>query len=155
IGAPSSGIIWPRRRQAPHPVAPLSGRARWVNASFRRRLPTLLPSKEAFMQRIYEQCCSALVWMSIPRRSSPACAPPATDVSVRRKSALRDDAARVAAPGRLAPAGGLHERRHGEKTISLTALALVIVSPAKAQSRVRRLRRFLANPHICVRAYYD
>jgi len=42
-----------------------------------------------------------------------------------------------------------------EKTISLTALALVIVSPAKAQSRVRRLRRFLANPRVCVRAYYD
>jgi hypothetical protein len=42
-----------------------------------------------------------------------------------------------------------------EKTISLTALALVIVSPAKAQSRVRRLRRFLANERVCVRAYYD
>lgn len=42
-----------------------------------------------------------------------------------------------------------------EKTISLTALALVIVSPAKAQSRVRRLRRFLTNPHVGVRAYYD
>jgi hypothetical protein len=42
-----------------------------------------------------------------------------------------------------------------EKTISLTALALVIVSPAKAQSRVRRLRRFLANGHVSVRAYYD
>lgn len=42
-----------------------------------------------------------------------------------------------------------------EKTISLAALALVIVSPAKAASRVRRLRRFLANPHVRVHAYYD
>jgi hypothetical protein len=42
-----------------------------------------------------------------------------------------------------------------EQTISLAALALVIVSPAKAASRVRRLRRFLANPHVCVQAYYD
>jgi hypothetical protein len=42
-----------------------------------------------------------------------------------------------------------------EKTISLTALALVIVSGAKAASRVRRLRRFLANPHVNVRAHYD
>ncbi len=42
-----------------------------------------------------------------------------------------------------------------EKTISLTALALVIVSAAHAASRVRRLRRFLANPRVNVRAYYD
>jgi hypothetical protein len=42
-----------------------------------------------------------------------------------------------------------------EKTISLPALALVIVSAAKAASRVRRLRRFLANSHVNVRAYYD
>ncbi len=42
-----------------------------------------------------------------------------------------------------------------EKTISLAAIALVIVSAANADSRVRRLRRFLANPHGCVRAYYD
>ena len=42
-----------------------------------------------------------------------------------------------------------------EKTISLPALALVIVSAAKAASRVRRLRRFLANAHVNVRAYYD
>jgi hypothetical protein len=42
-----------------------------------------------------------------------------------------------------------------EKSISLPALALVIVSTAKAASRVRRLRRFLANPHVQVRAYYD
>src|SRR5207245_9587680 len=42
-----------------------------------------------------------------------------------------------------------------EKTISLPALALVIVSAAKAASRVRRLRRFLANTHVNVRAYYD
>jgi hypothetical protein len=42
-----------------------------------------------------------------------------------------------------------------EKTISLAALALVIVSTAKADSRVRRLRRFLANPHVSVHAYYD
>jgi hypothetical protein len=42
-----------------------------------------------------------------------------------------------------------------EKTISLPAIALAIVSPAKAASRIRRLRRFLANPHVCVRAYYD
>lgn len=42
-----------------------------------------------------------------------------------------------------------------EKTISLTALALVIASTANAASRVRRLRRFLANPRVNVRAYYD
>lgn len=42
-----------------------------------------------------------------------------------------------------------------EKTISLPALALVIVSGAKAASRVRRLRRFLANPRVQVRRYYD
>src|SRR4029079_19431089 len=42
-----------------------------------------------------------------------------------------------------------------EKTISLTALALVIVSPAHAASRVRRMRRFSANPRVDVRAYYD
>jgi hypothetical protein len=42
-----------------------------------------------------------------------------------------------------------------EKTVSLSALALVIVSPAHAASRVRRLRRFLANPRVKVRAYYD
>ena len=42
-----------------------------------------------------------------------------------------------------------------EKTISLPAIALAIVSTAKTDSRIRRLRRFLANPHVCVRAYYD
>jgi hypothetical protein len=42
-----------------------------------------------------------------------------------------------------------------EKTISLPLIALAIVSAAKAASRIRRLRRFLANPHVCVRAYYD
>src|SRR5438094_7988892 len=40
-----------------------------------------------------------------------------------------------------------------EKTISLPALALVIVSARKAASRVRRLRRLLANAHANVRAY--
>lgn len=42
-----------------------------------------------------------------------------------------------------------------EKSISLPLLATVIVSRAKAASRVRRLRRFLANPHVVVRDYYD
>jgi hypothetical protein len=42
-----------------------------------------------------------------------------------------------------------------EKTISLPLIALAIVSTAKAASRIRRVRRFLANPHVCVRAYYD
>jgi hypothetical protein len=42
-----------------------------------------------------------------------------------------------------------------EKSISLTTMALVIVSAAKAASRVRRLRRFLANPRVNGRAYYD
>jgi hypothetical protein len=42
-----------------------------------------------------------------------------------------------------------------EKTISLPLLAEAIVSTAKAASRIRRLRRFLANPRVCVRAYYD
>src|SRR5947208_14647961 len=42
-----------------------------------------------------------------------------------------------------------------EKTISLPALVLVIVSAAKAASRVRGLRRFLANTHVNVHAYYD
>ncbi len=42
-----------------------------------------------------------------------------------------------------------------EKTISLPLIALAIVSTAQAASRVRRVRRFLANPHVSVRAYYD
>ncbi len=42
-----------------------------------------------------------------------------------------------------------------EKSISLPLLATVIVSRAKAASRVRRLRRFLANGHVKVRDYYD
>lgn len=42
-----------------------------------------------------------------------------------------------------------------EKTISLPLIALAIVSTAKASSRIRRLRRFLANPRVNVRAYYD
>ena len=42
-----------------------------------------------------------------------------------------------------------------EKTISLPLIALAIVSTAKAASRIRRVRRFLANPHVCVRTYYD
>jgi hypothetical protein len=42
-----------------------------------------------------------------------------------------------------------------EKTISLPLIALAIASTAKMASRTRRLRRFLANPHVCVRAYYD
>jgi hypothetical protein len=42
-----------------------------------------------------------------------------------------------------------------EKTISLPSIALVIVSSAKMASRTRRLRRFLANPQVSVRAYYD
>jgi hypothetical protein len=42
-----------------------------------------------------------------------------------------------------------------EKSISLTTMALVIVSAAKAASRVRRLRRLLANPRVNVRTYYD
>jgi hypothetical protein len=42
-----------------------------------------------------------------------------------------------------------------EKSIRLTTMALVIVSAAKAASRVRRLSCFLANPHVQVRAYYD
>jgi hypothetical protein len=42
-----------------------------------------------------------------------------------------------------------------EKTISLPLLAEAIVSTAQAASRIRRLRRFLANPRVCVRAYYD
>jgi len=42
-----------------------------------------------------------------------------------------------------------------EKTISLPLIALAIVSTAKAASRTRRVRRFLANPHVSVRAYYD
>ena len=42
-----------------------------------------------------------------------------------------------------------------EKSIHLTVWALVIASAAKAASRVRRLRRFLANPHVNVRPYYE
>ncbi len=42
-----------------------------------------------------------------------------------------------------------------EKTISLPLIALAMVSTAQAASRIRRLRRFLANPHVSVRAYYD
>lgn len=42
-----------------------------------------------------------------------------------------------------------------EKTISLPLIALAIVSTAKAASRIRRVRRFLANPHVGVRPYYD
>jgi len=42
-----------------------------------------------------------------------------------------------------------------EKTINLPALALVIDGTAKTASRVRRLRRFLANQRVNVRAYYD
>jgi hypothetical protein len=42
-----------------------------------------------------------------------------------------------------------------EKTICLPLIALAIVSTAKAASRIRRVRRFLANPHVSVRAYYD
>lgn len=42
-----------------------------------------------------------------------------------------------------------------EKSIRLPRLATVIVSAAKAASRVRRLRRFLANPRVDVRCYYD
>jgi len=42
-----------------------------------------------------------------------------------------------------------------EKSIHLTVWALVIASAAKAASRVRRLRRFLANPHVNVRTYYE
>jgi hypothetical protein len=42
-----------------------------------------------------------------------------------------------------------------EKTISLPLIAQVIVSTANAASRIRRLRRFLANPRVDVRAYYD
>src|SRR5437667_9540830 len=42
-----------------------------------------------------------------------------------------------------------------EKTISLPALALVIVSAAQAASRVRRLRRLLANAHVHPLASYD
>jgi hypothetical protein len=42
-----------------------------------------------------------------------------------------------------------------EKSISLPLLATVMVSAAKAASRVRRLRRFLANERVQVRRYYD
>jgi hypothetical protein len=42
-----------------------------------------------------------------------------------------------------------------EKTITLPLLAEAIVSTAQAASRIRRLRRFLANPRVGVRAYYD
>jgi hypothetical protein len=42
-----------------------------------------------------------------------------------------------------------------EKTISLPLIAVAIASTAKAASRIRRLRRFLKNPHVDVRAYYD
>jgi hypothetical protein len=42
-----------------------------------------------------------------------------------------------------------------EKTICLPLLANVIVSVTKAASRVRRIRRFLANTRVRVRAYYD
>lgn len=42
-----------------------------------------------------------------------------------------------------------------EKTICLPLLANLIVSAAKSASRVRRIRRFLANTRARVRAYYD
>lgn len=42
-----------------------------------------------------------------------------------------------------------------EKTISLPLIAVAMASPAKAASRIRRLRRFLANPRVDGRAYYD
>jgi hypothetical protein len=42
-----------------------------------------------------------------------------------------------------------------EKTISLPLIALAMGSTAKAASRIRRLRRFLANPRVDVRVYYD
>jgi hypothetical protein len=42
-----------------------------------------------------------------------------------------------------------------EQTIVLPLMANAIVSTAQAASRVRRLRRFLANPRVQVRSYYD
>src|ERR1051326_8592284 len=42
-----------------------------------------------------------------------------------------------------------------ERTICLPLLVQAMESTAKAASRIRRVRRFLANPHVSVRAYYD